>query len=722
MATKTFEELKQLAIQIRDEKTNKANTATRIGTQMIEHLNKLEQEYYNIQTVDGLVSEYNVSVNHPTSGIDGSNKYTLSSAIALVPEQYRSIGIKCSFVNEEEENETWEWGGSSWYVDSFTKIGSYKFTELESNTLYIIKDYIQVDSILSKGYNVNIKKGEKIRLLFKSNFQLESTITVSISQNGNNIQYITDISLNKEIVLTANNDCNRLNIFSETISNVNVNFEAVKHNSLLNRINVLEYDVLSMQKQSLYETFERLSVTTDNYVSIGYPIEVKQGEILIFSIEDTEGCLAENGITINLNYSGENIQYINNVSPNQKIVIKAKNNANTLQFYAPQENILSDGEILIKLLKKSSPINSAEEAKTEIGNIINYDVNVYKGYVTSDVIYTDIKKGDKLRLLISSEKNNIIKENGINCNITDGLDIQYITNISVGVLEDITANKDCNNFNIYISDTNVFEDGIINISLIKVGSILDRIQLTEKEIQGNTTSIGFLNDNLNGVMSILGRQSDLISGKYKNKKVGILGDSYSTFRNHIVTGNAAWYPMNIDRNNVQDVEQTWWKKVCNSIFATEIINDSYSGSAICNINDEFKTFSFITRMKRTFNNGNDFGVIFVFGATNDYWNNAELGEAKYSDWTDEDLTKLYPAICYMFDYLKNNNPNTIIINLLNGIISKDITDEMTDIANYYSIPSIYLPDSEVSKMDGHPDISGMESIYSRVMLHIMNDL
>lgn len=47
MATKTFEELKQLAIQIRDEKTNKANTATRIGTQMIEHLNKLEQEYYN---------------------------------------------------------------------------------------------------------------------------------------------------------------------------------------------------------------------------------------------------------------------------------------------------------------------------------------------------------------------------------------------------------------------------------------------------------------------------------------------------------------------------------------------------------------------------------------------------------------------------------------------------------------------------------------------------
>lgn len=52
MATKTFEELKQMAIQIRDEKANKQNTATRIGTQMLEHLNKLEQEYYNKDNID----------------------------------------------------------------------------------------------------------------------------------------------------------------------------------------------------------------------------------------------------------------------------------------------------------------------------------------------------------------------------------------------------------------------------------------------------------------------------------------------------------------------------------------------------------------------------------------------------------------------------------------------------------------------------------------------
>lgn len=57
MATKTFEELKQLAIQIRDEKTNKQNTATRIGTQMLEHLDKIEQDYYDKTATDEELKE-----------------------------------------------------------------------------------------------------------------------------------------------------------------------------------------------------------------------------------------------------------------------------------------------------------------------------------------------------------------------------------------------------------------------------------------------------------------------------------------------------------------------------------------------------------------------------------------------------------------------------------------------------------------------------------------
>ena len=132
MATKTFEELKQLAIQIRDEKTNKQNTATRVGTAMLEHINKLEQDYYDKTTINNRTSEYNVSINHPTSGISSSNKYDLSSAIAQVPAELRTAGLTVSFLNESGDIEKWEFSGGSWAVSSFEQVGAGKLTELNS--------------------------------------------------------------------------------------------------------------------------------------------------------------------------------------------------------------------------------------------------------------------------------------------------------------------------------------------------------------------------------------------------------------------------------------------------------------------------------------------------------------------------------------------------------------------------------------------------------------
>lgn len=123
MATKTFEELKQMAIQIRDEKTNKQNTATRIGTQMLEHLNMLEQEYYDKTTLDKRTTELNISVLYPTLGVNGTNKYTLAGAIAQVPADYRSIrGLNITFVNNDTDKiDTWKYNGGT-----FTAISNWK--------------------------------------------------------------------------------------------------------------------------------------------------------------------------------------------------------------------------------------------------------------------------------------------------------------------------------------------------------------------------------------------------------------------------------------------------------------------------------------------------------------------------------------------------------------------------------------------------------------------
>ena len=138
MATKTFEELKQLAIQIRDEKTNKQNTATRVGTAMLEHINKLEQDYYDKTKTDEELKErddkltelsnnvglYNVDKNVPI----GSGFYTSTTARAAVPTSVRKLGLIITYKTDETTSVTEQFIGSDmsgWATDTNWKnVGS----------------------------------------------------------------------------------------------------------------------------------------------------------------------------------------------------------------------------------------------------------------------------------------------------------------------------------------------------------------------------------------------------------------------------------------------------------------------------------------------------------------------------------------------------------------------------------------------------------------------
>ena len=77
------------------------------------------------------VTELNISVLYPTQGIGGTNKYDLATAIAQVPSEYRVQGVKVSFVNENNETETWEYKGTAWVVGNFEEVGAHKILEVE---------------------------------------------------------------------------------------------------------------------------------------------------------------------------------------------------------------------------------------------------------------------------------------------------------------------------------------------------------------------------------------------------------------------------------------------------------------------------------------------------------------------------------------------------------------------------------------------------------------
>ena len=96
-------------------------TATKVMT-IKQEVGSSESSVMSQRIITNLVSEYNVSVNHPTEGIDGGNKYTLETAIAKVGEELRHAGLKVTFLNEEGTTETWEYqGGTFTNAESWRK-------------------------------------------------------------------------------------------------------------------------------------------------------------------------------------------------------------------------------------------------------------------------------------------------------------------------------------------------------------------------------------------------------------------------------------------------------------------------------------------------------------------------------------------------------------------------------------------------------------------------
>ena len=128
MATQSYEQLISGANKIRQNELPESNTAALVGEQLLQMVNKQQEE--SRERVKG-ITEYNVSVHHPTSGTDGTNRYTLETAIVQVPPELRNIGLKVSFINSAGKVETWEFqGGTFTDVDGWTD-GTEKIAKLE---------------------------------------------------------------------------------------------------------------------------------------------------------------------------------------------------------------------------------------------------------------------------------------------------------------------------------------------------------------------------------------------------------------------------------------------------------------------------------------------------------------------------------------------------------------------------------------------------------------
>lgn len=92
------------------------------------------------------ITEYNVSIHHPSFGIDGSNRYTLEGAIVQVPEDIRTAGLKVSFLNNSGLVETWEFAGGVFENIENWKSNEDKLTDIRDEAISKIKE-VESDAI-----------------------------------------------------------------------------------------------------------------------------------------------------------------------------------------------------------------------------------------------------------------------------------------------------------------------------------------------------------------------------------------------------------------------------------------------------------------------------------------------------------------------------------------------------------------------------------------------
>ncbi len=105
-------------------------------------------------------------------------------------------------------------------------------------------------------------------------------------------------------------------------------------------------------------------------------------------------------------------------------------------------------------------------------------------------------------------------------------------------------------------------------------------------------------------------------------------------------------------------------------------------------------------------------LIFIFGATNDSWAGAPIGEYQYENWTKKDLYCFRPAMAYMLEHMQYRYPNVEIYFLLNCDLKPEINESIKTICAHYHVPCIEL--KGIDKQGGHPSIKGMQQINEQI--------
>lgn len=216
-----------------------------------------------------------------------------------------------------------------------------------------------------------------------------------------------------------------------------------------------------------------------------------------------------------------------------------------------------------------------------------------------------------------------------------------------------------------------------------------------------------------------GKDSVFIKARFS-----VLGDSYSAFEGYVdPDSNKVWW--GFPTIGVTGPELMWWSLVADETGWTLEKNNSYSASLICNMEHEgYGEHSYIRRM----NNLGNPDVIFIFGGTNDVFDEVPLGDYIYANWTEEQLCMFRPALAYLLDQMQQIYPDAklcmlIDMDLCSGGVDVSVRDAFIEsmhvVANHYHVKSIDL--NYIIKQKWHPNVDGQQSIATQILDAFLKD-
>ena len=219
------------------------------------------------------------------------------------------------------------------------------------------------------------------------------------------------------------------------------------------------------------------------------------------------------------------------------------------------------------------------------------------------------------------------------------------------------------------------------------------------------------------------------SSKGFPQRLGIIGDSISTFQGMIPSNHKAYYTNPAGSGcDVTTWQQTYWGLLINQYWNCELdMNTSWSGSCVADGQDGDARTPYVSRSRLDLFKNPD--TIIIFGGTNDCLEKNGIGLGEYSYDVPLSSMNTYKrfrdSYIYVIRYLQEKHPGVQFVCIIGTHITGEYAISVEKIAKHYGFPCVdFRNDKNVTFWkSSHPNAAGhaykAKKIYEETLKYYM---